>query len=75
MRISRPDYGLEEEIMETIFVLHDKKSSQPFKQPVDTNTYTDYLQKVKKPMDLSTIIKNLKNGVYSYASEIHSDLL
>ena len=74
MRISRPEYGLEEEIMETIFILHEKKSSQPFKQPVDTNVYTDYLQKVQKPMDLSTIIKNLKNSVYNYAFEIQEDL-
>ena len=61
--------------METIFILHEKKSSQPFKQPVDTNVYTDYLQRIKRPMDLSTIVKNLKNGVYKKADEISSDLL
>ena len=34
----------------------------PFLQPVDKKEYPDYSEVVKKPMDLTTVKKNLVNG-------------
>ena len=32
--------------MTTIYILHEKKSSQPFKAPVDTEVLSDYTLKI-----------------------------
>jgi hypothetical protein len=36
----------------------------PFEHPVDTKKYDNYLDFVKRPMDLSVIKKNLDDGMY-----------
>lgn len=48
--------------------------SDPFMQPVDTKTVTDYLDLVKEPMDLSTVESRLFSGKYSSAYEFSSDI-
>lgn len=60
--------------MEMLFRLNDKKSSELFKQPVDGKIVHDYYDRIKKPMDLSTIANNLKDGKYVVAQEVLDDL-
>lgn len=67
MKISRPQYGLEEEIVEAIYALRDKKSSDIFKEPVDAAKIPDYYIEIKNPIDLTTIQKKLKEGKYRYS--------
>lgn len=64
----KPQYGLEEEILCMIFRLIEKKLSKIFREPVDGNVITDYYEKIKNPIDLSTMVKKLKGGRYSKAS-------
>lgn len=46
-----------------------KEISHPFRQPVDTKTYRDYLDIIDEPMDLGTIRKRLSSKYYG--SDIH----
>lgn len=43
----------------------DLQNAYPFKTPVDTVLYKDYLLKVKKPIDLGTIKTRLDSGQYT----------
>lgn len=52
---SRVDYSVEEEIMEMLFRLNDKKSSELFRMPVDARQVPDYYTRITSPMDLNTI--------------------
>lgn len=45
-----------------------------FKVPVDTKVYTNYLQIIQTPMDLSKIKKNLKQQKYKTKKEFIEDL-
>jgi transcriptional activator SPT7 len=51
------------------------KCSQLFLHPVDTSTYKDYLKIVIKPIDLSTIIKKLKQNKYKYLKLVYDDII
>jgi len=48
--------------------------SGPFRQPVDTMQYPDYLQVIKKPMDLGTIKKKLSSWQYCTATDAFDDV-
>jgi bromodomain-containing factor 1 len=50
--------------------------SVPFLQPVDPVALNipNYLRIIKKPMDLATIEKNLKSGLYQTSKDFHSDV-
>lgn len=47
-----------------------------FNKPVDpvAQKLTDYLDIIKKPMDLGTVLNNIENGVYSTPEEMASDV-
>lgn len=45
-----------------IYKLIEKKTSEIFRQPVDRNVLPDYYEKIKNPIDISTIIKKLRKG-------------
>src|SRR5690242_3164130 len=49
--------------------LRAKKSSALFRSPVDRRLVPDYDVYIKKPMDLSTLARNLHEGKYSKPSE------
>ena len=44
----------------------------PFDAPVDTRTYSDYLDHVDEPMDLSTIARRLHNKEYGSVEEVRA---
>ncbi|GAA6038367.1 hypothetical protein JCM8097_007613 [Rhodosporidiobolus ruineniae] len=52
------------EVMKELFKKTHEAYAYPFYQPVDTNAYPQYLQYVKKPMDLSSIRSKLEHGQY-----------
>jgi hypothetical protein len=56
-------------------LISDKRSIE-FRRPVDYVTLGlhDYPLLIKKPMDLSTLKNNLKNGKYSTLQEFFADL-
>lgn len=60
--------------MVTIYKLIDKKTSRIFREPVDIGVAPDYYDKIKQPIDLSTITKNIKSGTYRFAKEVLADL-
>jgi len=57
-----------------LWKLERHAQSGPFRQPVDTKQYPEYIRFVEKPMDLSTIRKKLYCGEYTskdaYSAEI-----
>lgn len=57
-----------------IYRLIEKKLSKIFREPVDAVLLPDYYEKIKRPVDLSTVIKNLRAGKYTLATEIQNDL-
>eukprot|EP00884_Botryococcus_braunii_P006179 jgi/Botrbrau1/15562/Bobra.0274s0006.1 len=46
----------------------------PFNEPVDTERWSDYLDKVQRPMDFSTIKTNLESGLYQTPEEFDKDM-
>lgn len=57
--------------------LFSKKHSNyawPFWQPVDTEKYPDYLKKIKKPIDLTTIKTNIETGKYTTIDDFAKDM-
>jgi hypothetical protein len=46
-----------------------------FEMPVNTTFFPDYLDFVKRPMDLSTVEKNIKDGKYKYPEDFENDVL
>ena len=71
--MSKRKPSVEEELFSMIYKLIEKKTSEIFRQPVDAVLLPDYYEKIKKPIDISTIIKRLKAGEYAYSSEIRDE--
>jgi hypothetical protein len=46
-----------------------------FEMPVNTSFFPDYLDFVKRPMDLSTVEKKIKDGKYKYPEDFENDVL
>jgi hypothetical protein len=57
-----------------IYRLIEKKLSKIFREPVDIVALPDYYEKIKNPIDLSTMIKKLREGKYTQATELRDDL-
>lgn len=56
-----------------IYKLIEKKTSEIFREPVDPVTLPDYYEKIKNPIDISTIIKKMKKGTYEFSYEVRDD--
>lgn len=71
--ISKEDIGKIKLIIEG---LETDPRSEIFKEPVDHVGLglTDYLDIIKQPMDLSTVSKKLKTGVYNSIQDVLNDL-
>ena len=54
--------------------LYESPLAVLFREPVDTGIYQDYLDVVKKPMDLKTIRKKLRKRRYSSVKEWQDDV-
>uniref|UniRef100_A0A3Q2CXB8 PH-interacting protein n=1 Tax=Cyprinodon variegatus TaxID=28743 RepID=A0A3Q2CXB8_CYPVA len=59
------------ELLDLIFQCED---SEPFREPVDLQEYTDYLQIVDSPMDFGTVLKKLTGGNYHSPIELSKDV-
>lgn len=46
--------------MDIILFLERHENSWPYRKPVDTKKITDYLDIIKKPMDIETIKKKVE---------------
>lgn len=46
----------------------------PFKEPVDTKRYDNYLNYVKRPMDLGTIKRGVEAGAYKAPDDLLADV-
>ena len=57
-----------------IYRLIEKKLSKIFREPVDPVALPDYYEKIRKPIDLSTMIKKLKEGKYKFVVEVRDAL-
>eukprot|EP00347_Sterkiella_histriomuscorum_P019573 403341119 len=64
-------------LKEVINQVEEDQQSYEFREPVDWKTLglTDYPEIIKKPMDLSTLRKNLAKGKYKKYEEFFKDLL
>jgi bromodomain-containing factor 1 len=56
--------------------LIDRRDSEPFRRPVDWESLGlhDYLKVISHPMDLSTVQRNLKKGIYQRKEECIRDI-
>lgn len=65
-----------EELPEALKTLKNAEDSWPFLAPVNWKGLglDDYPELIKKPMDLRTVTKNLKNGVYSNSAAFWADV-
>ncbi|KAG9269785.1 PH-interacting protein isoform X2 [Astyanax mexicanus] len=59
------------ELLELIFQCED---SEPFRQPVDLEEYTDYLDIVDTPMDFGTVLNTLLAGQYQSPMDLCKDV-
>uniref|UniRef100_A0A672IPT1 Pleckstrin homology domain interacting protein n=1 Tax=Salarias fasciatus TaxID=181472 RepID=A0A672IPT1_SALFA len=59
------------ELLDLIFQCED---SEPFREPVDLQEYSDYLQIVDSPMDFGTVLKTLTEGKYKSPIELCKDV-
>lgn len=71
--MSKRRSSVEEELLVMIYKLIEKKTSEIFRQPVDPAVLPDYYEKIKKPIDISTIIKRLRDSHYPSAWQIKDD--
>ncbi|KAL1555923.1 transcription factor GTE12-like isoform X2 [Salvia divinorum] len=53
----------------------DRRLAQAFRKPVDLVKTPGYFKKIKNPMDLGTIKRNLERNMYSTAKEFADDML
>ncbi|XP_063772924.1 PH-interacting protein isoform X1 [Pseudophryne corroboree] len=60
-----------QELLNLIFQCED---SEPFRQPVDLDEYSDYRDIIETPMDFGTVKKKLEAGNYESPSELCKDV-
>ena len=54
--------------------LKDQVKSKDFREPVDEKNAPGYHEKIKEPMDLSTLEKNVESGKYRNKNDFKNDL-
>ncbi|KPM09160.1 bromodomain, testis-specific-like protein [Sarcoptes scabiei] len=57
-----------------LFKKYHAEYAWPFWQPVSEEDFPDYRQKIEKPMDLTTIKKNIETGVYLTIDDCFKDM-
>jgi len=55
--------------------IHDDRYGFPFRQPVDTVQFSDYLSYVKRPMDIQTILHSYKDEHYTTVQQFIGECL
>lgn len=67
---------LKSELLAIVRKTEEQHFAWPFREPVDTNEVTDYLDIIKDPIDLSTIDKRIKKGDWYKSKEmLYADLV
>lgn len=85
VKVKRPvSYGEEEQrqaysdaIRKALSIVHKLQRhpyASPFLHPVDLSSAPHYFQVIDEPMDLSTVERNLREGKYTNAYELASDI-
>ena len=54
--------------------LYKNPCTEPFRQPVNLDTVSNYLDTIEKPMDLGTVYSNLQNNKYSSVNRWKEDV-
>ncbi|OQS00052.1 histone acetyltransferase [Thraustotheca clavata] len=73
-RIGREPGSLKAQLQTLWKSLSNHRSAWPFHEPVDTTLVIDYLDIVKKPIDLSAIQKRIEDNVYPNKAAFKADL-
>uniref|UniRef100_A0A8D0L7U7 Bromo domain-containing protein n=1 Tax=Sphenodon punctatus TaxID=8508 RepID=A0A8D0L7U7_SPHPU len=60
--------------MELVNYLFQYEDSEPFRQPVDLDQYSDYRSIIDTPMDLGTVKETLEAGNYDSPMELCKDI-
>mmetsp|Transcript_6815 Transcript_6815/g.9203 ORF Transcript_6815/g.9203 Transcript_6815/m.9203 type:complete len:216 (-) Transcript_6815:16-663(-) len=67
---------IKSELLSIVRKTEEQQFAWPFREPVDTNEVTDYLEIVKDPIDLSTIEKRIRRGDwYKSKQMLYADLM
>ncbi|KAG6405072.1 hypothetical protein SASPL_132654 [Salvia splendens] len=69
------DCNVKAECSKLLKELVDRRLAQAFTKPVDLIKTPDYFKKIKNPMDLGTIKRNLERNMYSDAKEFADDMV
>nr|XP_023019451.1 bromodomain and WD repeat-containing protein 3-like [Leptinotarsa decemlineata] len=73
-RLKRNPNDWKAEAVNLVESLWKSKDSEPFREPVDPETYPDYYNIIKNPMDLGTVRENLKNSKYDVPQQFIIDM-
>ncbi|CAH2219138.1 bromodomain and WD repeat-containing 1 [Pelobates cultripes] len=69
-----PEKTWQDQCMELVDLIIECEDSEPFREPVDLEQYTDYQDIVTTPMDFGTIKKSLADGKYRNPVQLCSDM-
>ncbi|KAG6405071.1 hypothetical protein SASPL_132653 [Salvia splendens] len=69
------DFNVKVECSKLLKELMDRRLAWGFTKPVDLVKAPDYFKKIKNPMDLQTIKRNLERNMYSDAKEFANDMV
>ncbi|KAM3145612.1 hypothetical protein pb186bvf_002386 [Paramecium bursaria] len=73
---SKKEYSIEEHLYEMLLELHRLGCSEPFRLPVDAVALKalNYYDVILEPMDLSSLMANYKDGIYTTIEQVNRQL-
>lgn len=72
----RQKNALKSDLLALLRKVEEQQFAWPFREPVDTQEVTDYLDVIKEPIDLSTIEKRIRRGEwYKSKKMLYADLI
>lgn len=72
----RQKNALKSDLLAIVRKVEEQQFAWPFREPVDTQEVTDYLDVVKEPIDLSTVDKRIREGKhYKSKQMLYADLM
>lgn len=72
----RQKNALKSDLLALVRKIEEQQFAWPFREPVDTQEVTDYLDVVTDPIDLQTIEKRIRKGEwYKSKKMLHADLI